>query len=340
MQSRTTSGPLQFVSLGSASSPGGRAGQDDRAQAFSFMVTWQGKTSRCTVAAVLDGHHGSIVSELASSMLPTALTGAVRHHVAKTDSLDDGIEQGMKDCILQLDTATFNMWHSQTSLTGGTTLLVLLIILETGVVFTCNVGDCKAVLSVKGNAEALSECHNPPVPSEKLRFEEAGISCFNDHIGGSDINVCRTIGDYDLGSLKWREVGDGYSVAHGPLTCTPDINRRQLDDADEFIIIASDGMWDYYTPESSIITDVRRHLRRFSMDGSEDCLSSRDSACSSCATWLVESSLARQRDVLHEGTPGDNVTVVFFQLRLLPSIPRARGSRLGFGSQGSSQGQV
>jgi serine/threonine protein phosphatase PrpC len=141
-------------------------------------------------------------------------------------------------------------------------------------------------------------------------------------------------GDYDLGSLKWRDASDGYSVAHGPLICTPSITRRQLDDSDEFIIIASDGMWDYYTPESSIVTDVRRNLRRFSMDGSEDCLSSRDSACSGCAAWLVETSLARQRDVLHEGTPGDNVTVVFFQLRLLPSIPRARGSRLGFGSQG------
>jgi serine/threonine protein phosphatase PrpC len=195
MQSLPTSG-LQLVSLGSASSPGGRAGQDDRAQAFSFVVTWQGKKYRCTVAAVLDGHHGSVVSEMASSMLPTVLTDAIWQHVAKTDSLDDGIEQGMSDCIMQLDTATFNMWHSQASMTGGTTLLVLLMILETGVVFTCNVGDCKAVLSVKGNAEALSECHNPPVLSEKSRFEEAGISCFMDHIGGSDINVCRTIGTF------------------------------------------------------------------------------------------------------------------------------------------------
>ena len=96
---------------------------------------------------------------------------------------------------MQLDTATFSLYmDSKGTMTGGTTLLVLLMVLETGVVFTCNVGDCKAVLSVRGNAEALSECHNPPVPSEKRRFEEAGIECFMDHIGGSDINVCRTIG--------------------------------------------------------------------------------------------------------------------------------------------------
>lgn len=145
-------------------------------------------------------------------------------------------------------------------------------------------------------------------------------------------------GDYDLGSLKWRHSSDGYSVGHGPLVCTPSIVRRKLEDSDEFIIIASDGLWDYYTPESSIVTDVRRHLRRFSTDGNEDCVANRDGACKGCADWLVDSSLARQRDVLHEGTAGDNITVMFFQLRLLPVIPRARGSRLGL-SQGSQASQ-
>lgn len=33
-----------------------------------------------------------------------------------------------------------------------------------------------------------------------------GIYCSADHIGGSDINVCRTLGDYDLGlPLKGRD---------------------------------------------------------------------------------------------------------------------------------------
>ncbi len=217
---------LQNVSLGCASSTGGRAGQDDRAQAFSFVVTRQGSRFRCTVAAVLDGHHGSVVSELASSLLPTVLTDAVRQHVAKSDSLDVGIEQGMKDCILQLDTATFNMWHRQSNLTGGTTLLVLLMILETGVVFTCNVGDCKAVMSVKGNAEALSECHNPPVLSEKRRFEEAGISCFMDHIGGSDINVCRTIGTSLSRFQRFGFAGSGADAAQDGGGMRPPLSGR------------------------------------------------------------------------------------------------------------------
>ena len=204
-----------LLAIGVASSTGGRREQDDRSQAFSFVVGGR----RITVGAVLDGHHGSVVSELASSMLPTVLSDAVRHYVAAVGDLDAGIERGLHECIMQLDTAAFSLFRSNYgAMTGGTTLLVLLIVLETGTarcwtgvrsplalthslalapalscdlrqVFTCNVGDCKAVVSVRGKAEPLNEPQNPPVLTEKRRFEEAGVDCFNDHIGGSDINV-------------------------------------------------------------------------------------------------------------------------------------------------------
>jgi protein phosphatase 2C family protein 2/3 len=340
------------VSIGLSSSTGGRASQDDRAQAFSFTI-WEGSFRyRCTVGAVLDGHHGSEVSELVNAMLPGVLVESVREGTRNSNSVDFGIQWGLRSSILKLDREMFDIYKMRNgSMTGGTTLLVLLMVLESSMVYTCNVGDCKAVLSVRGKAEPLTECHNPPVISEKRRFEEAGVDCFMDHIGGSDINVCRTIGDYDLGPpLKWRESKDMFSVVHGPLSCIPDISCRKLDEPDEFIVLASDGLWDYYTPESSIITDVRRHLRRYSMNGISTTVSNvgssgnqRDQdglaedftdACVGCADWLVESSLARQRDVLHEGTAGDNITVMFFQIRLLPQIPRACASRLnmGFGS--------
>ena len=56
-----------------------------------------------------------------------------------------------------------------------------------------------------------------------------------------------------------------------------------------------------------------------------------------CAEWLVDAALLRQREVLHEGTPGDNVTVMFLQIRVLPKIPRARDSRLNLQSIKLSQ---
>lgn len=42
----------------------------------------------------------------------------------------------------------------------------------------------------------------------------------------------------------------------------------------------------------------------------------------------VQQALAKQRQVLHAGTPGDNVTVAVIALRKLPDIPRTSASRL------------
>ena len=134
-------------------------------------------------------------------------------------------------------------------------------------------GDCKGVLSSKGAPEALSEAHNPPVESERQRFCAAGVSMYGDHIGGSDINVCRTIGDYDLGQpLKWRDT-DGSS--HGPLISEPEITVHSIDAIDEFIVTASDGLWDYYSPEVIIITQARQALRASNINPQQ------------CADWLV-----------------------------------------------------
>lgn len=35
-----------------------------------------------------------------------------------------------------------------------------------------------------------------------------------------------------------------------------------VDDLSEFVITASDGLWDYYSPESSVLSDTRRQMRR------------------------------------------------------------------------------
>jgi hypothetical protein len=39
-----------------------------------------------------------------------------------------------------------------------------------------------------------------------------------------------------------------------------------LDELSEFVITASDGLWDYYSPESSVLSDTRRALRRLEED--------------------------------------------------------------------------
>lgn len=97
---------------------------------------------------------------------------------------------------------------------------------------------------------------------------------------------------------------------------------RRLDPNDEFAIVASDGLWDYWSPDSSVLTDSRRRMRAFDNDAQH------------LADWLVEEAVDRQRRLLHEGTPGDNVTVAVLRLRRLPKLTKRFGSsRLNLASR-------
>ncbi|KAL4856335.1 putative protein phosphatase 2C 22 [Chlorella vulgaris] len=150
-----------------------------------------------------------------------------------------------------------------------------------------------------------------PPPSA---LQAVGIYCSADHIGGSDINVCRTLGDYDLGMpLKGR---DAKGQQLGPLISEPEVCVIPIDEMSEFVITASDGLWDYYAPESSVLSDTRRTMRRLEEDPQQ------------VAEWLLEEALQHQQRTLHPGTPGDNITVMVVRLQPLPPLPRSTGSRL------------
>jgi protein phosphatase 2C family protein 2/3 len=290
------------ATFGIATDVGGRAAQDDRATAFSLRLR-DGR--RVSAAAVADGHHGAAVAQLAADLLPAALAAALDAHPGDAAA-------ALRAAVRALDDAAYAAHAAGRLPTGGATLLVHL--LTPRALYTANVGDCKGVLSARGAPTPLSEAHNPPVPAEAARFAAAGVPCHPDHIGGSDVNVCRSLGDYDLGRpLKWRD-GPGAPPA-GPLSAEPEVSARALGAGDEFLVAASDGLWDYFTPESTVVTEARRRLRA----GAD---------AQAAAEWLVAEAVARQRGLLHAGTAGDNVTVVVVQLRPLAGIPRASASRL------------
>ncbi|KAL4419347.1 hypothetical protein ABPG77_001574 [Micractinium sp. CCAP 211/92] len=301
---------LPEFTVGWAQSQGNRPNQDDRCVEFLLHLPTGGSA---LVWAVADGHHQHYVSELVCEELQTTLSAAV----AEQPSL----EAALRATISRLDDAVFARHNEGRLPTGGTTLIVHVL---TGThVYTANVGDCKSVLSSRGACVELNTCHNPNVPSERDRFQAVGIYCSADHIGGSDINVCRTLGDYDLGlPLKGRDE-QGKQV--GPLISEPDIQCVPLDEMAEFVITASDGLWDYYSPESSVVSDTRRQMRRLNEDPQE------------VAEWLLEQALAHQRRMLHSGTPGDNITIMVVRLRPLPPLPRSTGSRLNLRSVGSGE---
>ncbi|KAI7837891.1 hypothetical protein COHA_008293 [Chlorella ohadii] len=296
--------------VGWAQSQGNRPYQDDRCVEFTLPLPTGGAA---LVWAVADGHHQHHVSELVCEELEDTLRAAVAEQAE--------LEAALRVTIKRLDDTVFARHNQGLLATGGTTLIVH--VLTATHVYTANVGDCKSVLSSRGACIELNTCHNPIVPSERERFQAVGIYCSADHIGGSDINVCRTLGDYDLGMpLKGRDA-EGRQL--GPLISEPEICCVPLDELSEFVITASDGLWDYYSPESSVLSDTRRQMRRLEEDPQ------------AVAEWLLEQALVHQRRTLHSGTPGDNITIMVVRLRPLPPLPRASASRLNLQSRGSGE---
>ncbi len=151
-------------------------------------------------------------------------------------------------------------------LSGATAAMVLA--LDSSKIWVAWAGDSRIVLSRSGTAVGLSEDHKATREDEKKRVQQAGGSV--DHKGrvGGDLAVSRAFGDIMhkgagqsdfLASVASTEVSDASELQKGPLICTPDVKDVEIDENCEFLIIASDGVWDVLENQEAV-NFVRRHL--------------------------------------------------------------------------------
>lgn len=102
-----------------------------------------------------------------------------------------------------------------------------------------NVGDSRAVISKGGKAFALTRDHKPSLSDERQRIEEAGGAVMwagTWRVGGV-LAVSRAFGDR---CLKRYVVAD------------PEVQEETIDENVEFIILASDGLWDVVSNEEAV----------------------------------------------------------------------------------------
>lgn len=121
-----------------------------------------------------------------------------------------------------------------------------------------NVGDCRAVLSRKGEAVDMSQDHRPSYTSERQRVEELGGYVDGGYLNGV-LSVSRALGDWDM------------KLPHGspsPLIAEPECRQVVLTEEDEFLIIACDGIWDVMSSQQAVNV-VRQGLQRH--DDPERC---------------------------------------------------------------------
>jgi len=114
-------------------------------------------------------------------------------------------------------------------------------------VFVANAGDCRTILCRKGQAVALSKDHVASCMEERDRVIKAGgqvkwqIDTWR--VGSAALQVTRSIGDDDVKPA---------------VTAEPEVTETLLSTDDEYLVMASDGLWDTISNEEviSLIKDT------------------------------------------------------------------------------------
>jgi adenylate cyclase len=176
---------------------------------------------------VLDGHGGRRVATAAGSDL---LLEIPRRLLALPDtaSADDVVRQTFRDIHARIGDAEIGVME------GATAVAVLFVANR---LLVANVGDTRVVLSRAGSAVRLSYDHKPDLPEEEERIRALGGFVGDDQRVNAVLAVSRAFGDFALDPF---------------VLCDPYISDTQLTDADEFLIIACDGVWDVLSDQQAV----------------------------------------------------------------------------------------
>ncbi len=119
-----------------------------------------------------------------------------------------------------------------------------MILIADNVIYCCNAGDARSVLSEKGKAVELSKDHKPDLPQERARVLAAGHMVEDGRVDGI-IAISRALGDWEYKSTSLepeKMAVSGY----------PDISKTALTKDIDFIICACDGIWDCMTSQQCV----------------------------------------------------------------------------------------
>ncbi|KAL9240524.1 hypothetical protein vseg_014732 [Gypsophila vaccaria] len=180
-------------------------------------------------------------------------------------------------------------------MTVGSTAVA--VVVGEDVVVVANCGDSRAVLCRDGLAVPLSTDHKPDRPDELARIEAAGGRVINWN-GHRVLGVLATS----------RSIGDHYLKPY--VSATPEITITQRTGKDEFLILASDGLWDVITNEVACNV-VRRCLagkiQRKTQELANGICKRNSSRAEIAAALLTELALAKGSK--------DNISIIVVELR-------------------------
>ncbi|KAL1212600.1 putative protein phosphatase 2C 71 [Cardamine amara subsp. amara] len=211
-------------SYGYASSAGKRSSMED-----FFETRIDGIDGEIVgLFGVFDGHGGARAAEYVKRHL---FSNLITHPKFISDT-----KSAIADAYTHTDSELLKSENSHTRDAGSTASTAILV---GDRLLVANVGDSRAVICRGGNAVAVSRDHKPDQSDERERIENAGgfVMWAGTWRVGGVLAVSRAFGDR---LLKQYVVAD------------PEIQEEKIDDSLEFLILASDGLWDVFSNEEAV----------------------------------------------------------------------------------------
>ena len=209
---------------------------------------------------VCDGHgfYGGEVSGFIKQRLPSLLT----EHPEILSNPKKALSVCIHKCNQELGQINLDVKFS------GSTLIVVLI--RGNIVYCANVGDSRALLarqivesaeqatSKKWMSIALSRDHKPDNKEESERIYKNGgrVEAYQDENGNPAGPARVWLKSQDLPGLAMsRSLGDAVAASVGVI-CDPEILELKLVPEDKFILIGSDGVFEFITNEELVKVTV------------------------------------------------------------------------------------
>lgn len=248
---------MHDLNVGIAAIQGRRPSMEDRYAVRRF--------GQMEVYAVFDGHSGQEAAEYLKAHLLDAIEKTYTTNKANTKEDDDKLlEDALTQAFLQIDKEII-----QTHPQAGSTATV--VIVTPSKIVTANTGDSRAVLARTDNqVVSLSIDHKPNRKDEKARIEARGGKVMMRGVWRLDgiLAVSRAFGDSRLkahgtGLIVDPEIitverktstveSDIYKEGGGNSERQRAASKEQPTAEEDFIIVASDGLWDVFTNNEAV----------------------------------------------------------------------------------------
>jgi serine/threonine protein phosphatase PrpC len=214
-----------------------------------FVLRVEGERP-CSIYGVFDGHgkNGHDVSNFVKENLPKLIVKDPRF-------MTDQMDEMLVDCFKRMQglISSADRMKKISAQMSGTTCTLAIHDIQKDTITLAHVADSSAVLSKRAKRKCrgvpLTRDHKPNLPDERKRIESGGGRVLFD--GYANHRVYAKNANYP-GLNMSRCLGDLRGHNDCGLSCEPEVMVRELSAEDRNLLICSDGVWEFISPDEAV----------------------------------------------------------------------------------------